>query len=107
MFPLKVSGIALASAIAGTADFLILFYILDKRLGGFDTELFRYFFKVFAAAVMTGATVFWLWQYLAFIHEILRLVIIGVAGISVYEATCLAFRVEQARKIWSWISNRK
>lgn len=103
MFPLKVGGIALASAIAGTADFLILFYILDKRLGGFDTDLFRYFFKVFAAAVMTGVTVFWLWQYLTFIHEILRLAIIGVAGICVYEAICLAFRVEQARKIWSWI----
>ena len=107
MYPLKVSGIALASAIAGTVDFLILFYVLEKRLGGFDTDLFRYFFKVFTAAVMTGVTVFWLWQYLTFIHEILRLVIIGVAGICLYEAICLAFRVEQARKIWDWIFNKR
>lgn len=103
MYPLKVGGIALASAIAGTADFLILFYVLDKRLGGFDADLFRYFLKVFTAAVMSGVAVFGLWKYLAFIPDILRFVIIGVVWIGVYEAICLAFRVEQARKIWSWI----
>ena len=103
MYPLKVGGIALASAIAGTADFFILFYILDRRLGGFDADLFRYFFKVFTAAVMSGAAVFWLWQYLTFIHEILRFAIIGVVWICAYEAICLALRIEQARKIWNWI----
>ena len=56
---------------------------------------------------MTGVTVFWLWQQLTFIQEILRLVTIGVAGICVYETICLAFRVEQARKIWDWVRNRR
>lgn len=107
MYPLKVGGIALASAIAGTADFLILFYILDKRLGGFKTELFRYFCKVSLASVMSGAIIFCLWQYLSFVHEILRCVIIGVVWACVYEAMCLALHIEQARKIWEWIFNRK
>ncbi len=107
MYPMKVSGIALASAIAGTADFLALFYILDKRLGGFKAELFRYFFKVFTAAAISGAAIFWLWQYLAPFQEILRLVIIGVVWLCVYEAICLALRVEQAHKIWGWIQNRR
>ncbi len=107
MYPLKVGGIALASAIAGTADFLILFYVLDKRLGGFKVDLFRYFLKVFAAAVISGGAVFWLWQNLVFLNEILRFVIIGVVWIFVYEAICLAIRVEQARKIWDWIRGVK
>ena len=107
MYPLKVGGIALASAIAGTADFLILFYILDKRLGGFKAELFRYFCKVFLASVISGAIVFALWQYLVFVHEVLRFAATGVAWICVYEAVCLAFRVEQAHKIWGWIKGVK
>ena len=103
MFPLKVGGIALASAIAGTADFLILFYILDKRLGGFKAELFRYFLKVFTAAVVSGVVIFWLWQQFVFANEILRFAVISVVWVCVYEATCLALRVAQARKIWDWM----
>ena len=107
MYPLKVAGIALASAIAGTADFLILFFILDKRLGGFKTDLFRYFCKVFMAAVISGGAIFWLWQNLVFIHEMLRLIVIGVVWLCIYEAICLVLRVEQARKIWDWVRGVK
>ena len=41
MRPLQVGGIALASAIAGTIDFLILFFIIDKKLGGFKFRSFE------------------------------------------------------------------
>ena len=54
MIPLKVGGIALASAIAGTVDFLALFYILDKRLGGLDSGLLNFFAKVTFASGLIG-----------------------------------------------------
>lgn len=105
MFPLKVGGIALASAIAGTADFLILFYFLNKRLGGVNSDLFRYFAKVFVAAILSGVIAFALWQYLGFVHEVGRLIAIGIVSIGVYQWICMLFHIEQAHKIWRWLRN--
>lgn len=106
MFPLKVGGIALASSIAGTVDFLVLFYILDKRLGGFDADLFRYFFKVFTAAVISGIIMFWMGKNLNFMPEAVKLAVIGLLWIGLYEFVCLALHVPQARKIWDWIQRK-
>ncbi|MBI5149644.1 MAG: murein biosynthesis integral membrane protein MurJ [Candidatus Omnitrophica bacterium] len=107
MFPLKVGGIALASAVAGTVDFLMLFYILNRRLGGFDGDLRRYFVKVLAASVATGLVGFGLWYYLGFVPEAVRLGIIAVVWVCLYGAVCLALKIEQARKIWDWIKSVK
>lgn len=103
MFPLKVGGIALASAVAGTLNFLILFAIMNKRLGGFDTGLLRYFGKVFLGAVLTGLAVYGGWSYVRLPNEFLKLFMTGAFGLVFYEIVCLALRVEQARKIWEWL----
>jgi len=103
MFPLRVGGIALASAIAGTIDFLILFYIMDKRLGGLNSGLLRYFFKVTLAAVLTGIVEYWSWQNVVFTHEVVKLFVIGGLGFVFYYFVCLALGVEQAHKIGTWV----
>ena len=79
MGPLKVGGIALASSIAGTVDFLILFWIMDRKLGGLNSGLLMFFAKVILASMLTGIFVFWGWQNLAG-SELIKLIIIGVAG---------------------------
>lgn len=99
MVPLKVGGIALASSIAGTVDFLILFYMMDKRLGGLNSGLFGYFAKVTLAAAITGVIEYWTWTHVIFINEVVRLCVVGVCGILIYQTICLALNVEQARKI--------
>ncbi len=103
MFPLKVSGIALASAIAGTIDFLALFYILDKRLGGFDSDLLGYFSKVTIASGLIGIVEYFGWNYVPISSDVLKLCVVGMGGFVIYEIICLALGVLQARKVWSWI----
>jgi len=103
MYPFKVAGIALASAIAGTIDFLILFYIMDKRLKGLNSGLFKYFCQVTLAAVATGFFQYWAWTTFTFHNEILKLIVMGIAGLIFYEMVCLALKIKQAQKIAQWV----
>jgi putative peptidoglycan lipid II flippase len=107
MFPLKVGGIALASAIAATIDFLWLFYCLDKRLGGINGGFRTFVAKVLVASAVTGAVVFWLWHSAFITREIPRLAVTGLLGIMVYGVLCYMLRIEQARKIYLWLQGRK
>ena len=107
MFPLKVSGIALASSIAGTIDFLALFYIIDKRLGGLNSGLLKYFLRVSFAGFVMAVFVYAAWNYVRTFNELIKICIIGISAFLLYEAVCLGLGVGQAQKIWGWIFNRK
>jgi len=106
MVPLKVGGIALASAIAGTVDFLILFYVMNKRLGGLNSGLLTYFFKVAVAGVITGIFAHMTWPHFTFANEFINLCLIGVVSALIYGFACFILKVEQAQKIWGWITRR-
>ena len=106
MFPLKIGGIALASSIAGTVDFLILFYILDKRLGGLDSEMFYYFLKVTLASALTGLLEYWAWEHISEWSEVVKLVVVGVSGFIFYGFVCLGLKIKQAERIWESITRK-
>lgn len=103
MFPLKVGGITLASSIAGTIDFLLLFYVLNRRLGYLDSSLLLYFGKVTLAALLTGAVQFCLWNVLVLGSAMVKLLIMVVAGLVFYEILCLFLKIKQANKVWTWL----
>jgi putative peptidoglycan lipid II flippase len=104
MYPLKIGGIALSSAIAGTMDFLILFYIMDKKLGGLNSGLFGYFVRVTIASGIVGIIEYLAWNHLLFMKEPVRLWSIGIGGFILFEFVCLAMKVEQAQKIAGWVT---
>ncbi|MBI4697540.1 MAG: murein biosynthesis integral membrane protein MurJ, partial [Nitrospirae bacterium] len=55
MKPLKHGGLALANAIASSANFIILFFMLRKKLGRIDgIRIAGSFVKISAASAMTG-----------------------------------------------------
>jgi putative peptidoglycan lipid II flippase len=103
MGPLKVGGIALASAIAGTIDFLALLYIIEKKLGGLNSGLLKYFWKVTVAAGITGLVEYWAWNHIFLDNEVLKLFLLGGLGFVFYEFVCLGLGIKQAHKIWEWI----
>lgn len=56
MGPLQHNGLALANSLAASANFVLLFYFLRKKLGGVGTKrIVRSFAKTFAAAAVMGA----------------------------------------------------
>ncbi len=59
MGPLKIGGLTLASSISATVNVALLYYFLRKKIGGFEEpRIIRSFFKIAAASVLMGATVF-------------------------------------------------
>lgn len=105
MKPFKIGGIAFASAIAGTIDFLILFFIMNKRLGGLNSGLFKYFMKVTFAAMITGYLGVLAWDYFPFSSETVKLFVLGGAGFIIYGCICYMLNIAQARHIWLWIKS--
>ena len=112
MGPLKIGGIALASSIAGTIDFLLLFYILRNKIGSFDSDLVECFCKILLASVITGFIELMSWRYVSFTSDVsfygdlMKLVVFGGGGFVLYGIICYWLKIEQAQKLWKWMSSR-
>lgn len=106
MYPMKIGGIALASSIAATVDFMILFHLLDKKLGGLNSGLRRFVFKVLLATLLTGLYVDWSWAHIGISWPIVRLAVVGISGMALYGVVCFFLKVEQAEKIFGWMVKR-
>jgi len=106
MFPMGIGGIALASSVAATADFIILFILLEKKIGQLEVGLRAYTFKLLLASVVMAGVVLLGWQWTAAFHEILRMVIVMVIGGLAYGWITVLLGVEQSRQIWRMISKR-
>jgi len=106
MGPLKVGGIALASAISSGINFFVLLSILSDRLKGFGDGLLEYSSKIFLSSIVMGAVCFLLWHYLAIAQEFVRLIIVAVIGAIIFFQMCAIFRIHQAQRILAWILKR-
>ena len=107
MFPLKISGIALASSIAGTVDFCILYAVMHKRLGGMGHGMKSYIIRVISAALITGIGVHLLWQMTPTANEFIKLISVGGLGFVIYGLLAFVLKIDQAQKILAWILKKK
>lgn len=65
MWPLKIGGLALATSIAAGTNMVVLYIILNKRIGGIGTkEIFRALAKTLAASLAMGMVTFLAMQML-------------------------------------------
>ncbi|MBF0478331.1 MAG: murein biosynthesis integral membrane protein MurJ [Candidatus Omnitrophica bacterium] len=101
MYPFKVGGIALASSIAGTVDFAVLFLVLRKRLGGLKSDLRWYWIKVTFVCILQGYLVWWLWKEWTLPWPWVKLFAVIAIGAIFYQAACMLFKVQSAQKVWS------
>ena len=107
MFPMGIGGIALASSIAASTDFVILFVLLEKRIGPLAAGFRAYAFNLLIASFVMAGAVFACWKYMPALHEILRVVIVTGVGFVVYGLVTGLLGVEQSRQIWRIISGRR
>lgn len=103
MFPLKIGGIALASSVSSTVNFLILFSIMNKRLGGIDAGLMHYFLRICLATAVMSVAVFGVWELLTVCPEMPRLLCAIAAGFFVFGFACLFLKIRQVEKSVQWI----
>ena len=102
MFFLKISGLALATAISGVFNFLLLFFALRKKIGGFGgLKILTSFLKMFASgAVMAG------FIYFSAFRAGLNLFIVILIGIVSYMVAAFVFRVGETREFLKWALRR-
>ncbi|MBI1976023.1 MAG: murein biosynthesis integral membrane protein MurJ [Candidatus Omnitrophica bacterium] len=63
MWPMKESGIALATAISSFVNLTVLLVLLLRRIGALDmTELFNSLWRVIAASILMGIGCLWVWS---------------------------------------------
>jgi len=107
MAPLKVGGIALASSIASTMNFLLLFRLVKRRLGKDGLGVNRFFLKVAAATAVMAFSVIGFWQLANIPSEAFRLIAANVLALLVFTASGYYLQIEQIKKAFEWISRKK
>jgi putative peptidoglycan lipid II flippase len=112
IFPLKIGGIALATSISGIISFFVLFAILKKRLGDFQTQdIALSFVRILAASACMGIVSYSISKSIFLgpdtMHRILNLVSAIILGILTYTASCFIFRVREMQQLWEWIARKK
>ncbi len=97
--PLKIGGIALANSLASLTNFLILFYLIEKRLGEITSQLKLVVGKVTFATL--GLGVFVSWSKFLISQEVLLLLLVGFLGPVIYGLLCYALKVETMKSFFS------
>ncbi len=107
MHPLKIGGIALANSITASINFGVLFYLLNNRIEGIGRGLGVYFKKVLVASSLMAAVIYLFGLMMSGQNEILILILTGVLGGFVFIGSCYLLDVDQVRRFFTWISQRK
>ncbi|MBL7084890.1 MAG: murein biosynthesis integral membrane protein MurJ [Candidatus Omnitrophica bacterium] len=112
MWPLKMAGLALATAISVTANFVILLLVLRKRMGGGFDGFLPSLGRVALAASIMGAVLwfgFYRCQFLTGTRALLaaKLGISILLGMAVYLGALKVFAKNEAEVFLGWILRKK
>jgi len=113
MFPMKVSGIALASSLSGISASLFLFFILKKKLAPFDVKPIAFsFFKIMAASILMGLVCFIFLRFSDIlvggqVGRVMNLLLIVLCAVASYVIFCFIFRVDELRQALNLLSKKK
>lgn len=100
MFPLRIGGLALATSISGIVSFLFLFFILSKRLSGFDErQILKSFLKILLATLCMGAVCFLVNRALNFGWALF-------CSVMAYIFFCFIFGVAELRQLLRWLTQK-
>ena len=102
MFPLKVSGLALATSFSAAFNFFSLFFVLRKKIGALGGyEILNSFIRVLAAGLAMAALIY----FCAFkIH--LNLFLVISIGIITYPVFTFIFDVKETKDFLKWALRR-
>lgn len=105
MFPLKVGGLALASSISATLNFLILLSVLKKRIGKiFDKEMSGHFLKISTCSIIMAIITYLSWHCFFFkFRPIFSVSTVILFSIFIYILNCFLFRVKEIEDLLKWL----
>ncbi|MCX5668032.1 MAG: murein biosynthesis integral membrane protein MurJ [Candidatus Omnitrophica bacterium] len=105
MWPMKLGGLALATSISATVNFLMLYFILKKRIGRLGTkEIAGSFIRVLLAGIIMGMV---LKFTLALTASVTGVLLSMAAGALAFIAAAYIFRVKELERAFAWASKRR
>lgn len=113
MFSMKLSGLALATSISGVITFLILFFMLKKRLAPFALKpLAVSFARISAASLFMGiccSTVFFKIDMAGntVLSKLFNAALLIISGVFFYVIFCFIFRVKEMQETWNCLLRKK
>jgi putative peptidoglycan lipid II flippase len=114
MWPLKLGGLALATSISATCNFLMLYLILRKRIGDPGTgRMLEFFWRIFMAsgvmAIFCSAAIklMPIERSRSSAHNLALLGLIILAGMAVFVLASLWLKVGEIRESLKWISRKR
>lgn len=107
MYPLKIGGLALATSIAAFFNFIVLYVLLEKKVGDLGTALVAdSLVRVMAAGLVMGAS---LLLMLKLFHDMTAVSLMAsiAAGIAVFAVASYLFGVKELKEAIAWISRKR
>ena len=108
MFPLKLSGLALATSISGINTFLILFFLLRKKIHGFGIKaIIISFIRILLASLGMGFVCWAVSKNIVLdggsLARLFSLSFSIASGLISYAIFCLILRVREIQELWRWV----
>ncbi len=110
MFPLKVGGLALATSISATSNFLFLFILLKKRIADLEyKEIIFSSLRILLASLSMGAAakLSYLKAGIFLNGESSRIIVTILISVISYVFFSAFFRVEELKNLKAWILKKK
>lgn len=107
MFPLKIGGVALASSLAAVFNFFLLYFQLEKRIGGLGLgKLKSHFFKILFLSLIWGIISRLIWD-IFFFSGYLKIIFVLIAGILLFGLAGYFLGLSQIKLFWQWLLRKK
>jgi putative peptidoglycan lipid II flippase len=114
MWPLKQGGLALATSIAATINWMLLLYILRRRVGLLGLKkVMNSFIRILAASAVMGIVCYFFSQWYTahigittFIHKLVYVGIVIVVSVISFIGAAVLFRVHELNDIWQIIRGK-
>ncbi|MDD5496152.1 MAG: murein biosynthesis integral membrane protein MurJ [Candidatus Omnitrophica bacterium] len=107
MWPLKLGGLALATSISATFNFLMLYFVLARRLGDFGSrQTADSFIRVLAASAIMGGVLKILLKDGSGL-DVRGLIAAISVSIAVFFAAAYLLRVKELKDLKGWILKRR
>lgn len=112
MWPLKIGGLALATSIAATCNFIMLYIMLTRKIGDLGTgKVLNHFARILTAGIVMGIFSFYAGKFLENIDKgllasAIGLLIIIVFCVIVYTVSALLLGVNEIKGFIKWVLKR-
>ena len=107
MFPLKLGGLALATSVSSISNFVILYVLLEKRLGDIGTKgLLDSAARVIIASIVMAIS---LNMFLSVFHRVnvITLSLTIAAGIIIFLTASFLLRVKELKDVIAWVVKKR